>query len=258
MKRNREFFPQTSREKLLAEGGWEKPRRVLALQASHRGGRGFTAKVCDAITGGMKRAGAEVKTIILADLEFAPCRGCFKCWAPVSERCPLEDDLTPLIDSVPSYDLMLWALPLYVDAMPGLLKNAVDRMMVLNHPAILERDGRCIHPSRHQNMPALAVAATCGFWGRKNFGPLVAHLEALSLDQHTPLLAFMPRPDSLSLMDPDGRNEMAGVADSLAEAGQSLIERGSIPPKLLDEVCKPLLARSRYLELGKNWWKGRR
>jgi putative NADPH-quinone reductase len=251
-----DYFSETRQEMLLATGDWEAPRRVLAIQASHRGTRGMTNTICRALVRGMEQAGAGVESVVLADLKFSPCRGCFKCWGKNWGGCCQEDGLTELIKSIPSYDLMLWAMPLYVDGMPGLLKNLVDRMMVLNHPAILEREGRCIHPCRHQTMPYLAVVTTCGFWGTQNFAPLLAHMDALAIDQHTPLLAFLQRPDSLSLMHPQGREAMVGVKEALVGAGKQLIERGSVDTKLRQKIAGPLLTRSQYFDLGLNWWKG--
>jgi hypothetical protein len=256
MSQSLEYFQSTRQEELLAKGGWQPPRKVLAIQASHRGGRGATGRICQSLARGMEQAGAEVESVALADLEFAACRGCFKCWGKGWGRCCQEDGLTNLIESIPSFDLMLWAMPLYVDGMPGLLKNLVDRMMVLNHPAILNREGRCIHPSRHAAMPYLAVAAVCGFWGVENFAPLLMHMKALAQDQHTPLLAFLKRPDSLSLMLPQGREAMAGVEAALVAAGRQIIENGSVAQELAQEIAKPLLQRSRYFELGENWWEG--
>lgn len=256
MTQGQDYFAQTRQEELLAKGVWQAPRRVLAIQASHRGSRGVTDRICRAVVRGMEDAGAQVETVALADLEFSPCKGCFQCWGKGWGKCRLEDELTPLIESIPSYDLMFWAMPLYVDGIPGLLKNLVDRMMVLNHPAILDRGGRCIHPCRYAAMPYLAAAAVCGFWGPENFAPLIAHLKALVLDQHTPLLAFLERPDCLGLMLPQGRESMAAVEEALAAAGRQLIEKGSVKAKLARDIAKPLLPRSRYMQLGENWWKG--
>lgn len=258
MTKGRDYFARTRQEEFLARGVWRAPRKVLAIQASHRGSRGFTDRICQAVVQGMIEAGAQVEAVALADLTFSACAGCFRCWGPDWGRCPLDDDLTTLIGSIPSFDLMFWAMPLYVDGMPGLLKNLVDRMMVLNHPAILDQGGRCIHPCRHADMPYLAVAAVCGFWGPENFAPLVAHLGALALDQHTPLLAFLERPESLSLMHLQGRETMAAVEEALAAAGRQLIENGNVEAGLARDIARPLLARSRYMELAENWWKGRK
>ena len=130
-------------------------------------------------------------------------------------------------------------------------------MMVLNHPAILESGGGCLHPCLHADMPFLAVAAACGFWGGENFSPLWEHLRALARNQHTPLAAAFERPAGLGLMLPSGREAFARVEQALVRAGRELLQNGSVSPGLLREISSPLLDRSLYMDLGRNWWKGR-
>lgn len=249
------FFIQTRQENFQKLRVWEPPRRVLAIQASHRGGRGATNTVCEAMARGMESAGAQVRRVILSELEMKPCKGCFQCWVNEMGHCPQQDDLTTLLAEIPSYDLMFWALPLYVDCMPSLLKNLVDRMMILNHPAIVSQDGRCLHPSQHPAMPYLAIAAVCGFWSTENFAPLRVQMEALARNQHTPLLTFLQRPASLGLMLPEARREMERVEQDLEKAGRQLIEQGEVASLLAENIKRPLLSEERYWELAAGWWK---
>lgn len=248
--------PLTLNEARQRAGRWRPPSRVLVIQASPRGERGVAERLSSSLIRGMEGEGARVQLVRLAGLRAEPCRGCFKCWTSGDGRCPIDDDLGPLVEDIPGHDLMLWVTPLYMEGMPGLMKNFVDRMMVLNHPSILLRDGRCLHPCRHESMPDLAAAAVAGFYGLRTFDPLRRHLESLAVDQHTPLRAVLLRPDGLSLMHPLGREAFKGVDRALVEAGRNLVRRGSVPEEVSRAVSRPLVSLEQYLELAKQWWTG--
>lgn len=250
-------YRQTANEARHAAGLWRRPARALVLQASPRGARGVTEQVAQCLLEGLSAEVADARLVRLAELKAEPCRGCFKCWTNADGRCPINDDLAGLIDELPGLDLLVWATPLYVEGLPAQLKALVDRMMVLNHPSIFMDGERCIHPCRHESMPDLAVAAVAGFYGEDTFAPLLTHLRALAIDQHMPLLAFWPRPDSLSLMHPQGRETWKDVAEALRQAAQGLAREGTSPPAPTRAAARPLLPRAQYLELAQNWWKGR-
>ncbi len=248
-------YIQTDNEKDWLAHRWHRPRRVLGIQGSPRGRRGVTEQVYRSLMEGMETAGAEVTTLHLAGMEIQGCRGCFQCWVGDDPRCPIRDDLSPLLQEAPAYDLMVWAFPLYVDGMPGIVKNLLDRMMAFNLPEIQAVGEKCVHPCRYQRMPNLAVASVCGFYGTQNFDPLVRHLEALAFNQHTPLTACLLRPDSLSLMHPSGREAMRNVRSAIKCAGKQIVEKGAVDQTVLEDISRPLLDRETYLKLAKSWWK---
>ena len=252
---DRNYFIETENESDRRQGLWKPPRSILGIQGSPRGRQGATELTYAVLVKGLEQGGARVETVHLADLNLQPCIGCFKCWTNLEEGCPIKDDLTPLIDRIPSFDLMIWAMPLYMEGMPGLMKNLVDRLMVLNHPAIVRKEGRCVHPCCYSRMPNMVLLAVCGFFGTENFSPLLNHVNALAVDQHTPLAACLLRPDTLSLMRPEGRISMEGVKDALIRAGEQIVDKGTVSEDTIRETSRPLLEPEHYFELAKSWWK---
>jgi len=252
---NRRSFVVTDNERDLAAGLWTPPRRVLGVQASPRGKKGATERLYRALVKGLEQAGAAVETVYLGELKAEACRGCFRCWQDEGDDCRIHDDLTGLLTRMPTYDLMIWAAPVYVDAPPAQLKCLIDRMMVLNHPAIVERDGAWLHPCRHPRLPNLALLAVCGFWGVGNFAMTESYVRAAARHQHTPLLAALLRPESLSMMSPAARPALTQVMEALERAGAELVKEGKVRPETAQAISQPLLSREDYLELAGRWWQ---
>lgn len=248
-------YLETENERDYRAGKWKKPKRILDIHASSREKRGTTDLFLGQLKVGMEKAGAEVETVRLAGKNFKPCSGCFKCWTKTMGECPIQDDITDLIKSIPNYDLMVLATPLYIDGMSGLLKNFIDRTMLLNHPAVLSRGGRCLHPCRFSTMPNLVLLGVCAYYEIEHFNPLISHVEALSVNMHMPLLATLLRPETLSLMDRATDEKLRTVGSAFEEAGESLIKTGKIAEILLKRISSPFLSREQYLENSKAWWK---
>lgn len=252
---NRRSFTVTDNERDLAAGLWTPPRRVLGVQASPRAKKGATERMYRSLVKGLEKAGATVETVYLGELKAEACRGCFRCWQDDGDDCRIHDDLTGLLTRMPGYDLMVWASPVYVDAPPAQLKCLIDRMMVLNHPAIVEQDGAWLHPCRHPRLPNLALLAVCGFWGVENFAFIESYLRAAARHQHTPLLAALLRPESLSMMSPAARPALTRVLEALEQAGAELVNQGKVRPETAQAISQPLLSREDYLELAGRWWQ---
>ena len=248
-------YADTRNELGFYTGAWQRPKRILGIQAASRKKRGATEMIYANLIAGMERAGTEVDTVYLAEKDLKPCLGCFKCWTRDDGKCPVKDDITELVERIPEFNLMIFATPLYVDGMSGLLKNFIDRLMPLNHPSIFSKEGRCLHPSRHPIMPNLLLVSVCGFYEIENFESIVQHVSAISINMHMPLIATILRPETLSLMDRSAQTKMGQVKDALQEAGETVIYDGRIPDKTLQRISQPLLSRAEYLENAKTWWK---
>jgi hypothetical protein len=236
-------------------GVWKRPQRVLGVQGSPRKKHGATEIIYSSFIEGMEAAGVSTTTVYLADIKFSPCAGCFKCWIEEGGQCIIRDDMDNLLPSVPTYDMMILATPLYVDGMSGLLKNFIDRLMPLNHPAIVTRDGLCLHPSRCNRLPNLALIAVCGFYEIDQFKPLVQHVLSVARNMHTPLVCKILRPESLSFKNPLAFSRFGKVTESLRAAGKELVEKGSINRRVMNIISQHLLTREQYMMMGSSWWE---
>jgi len=70
--------------------------------------------------------GAKVETIVLNQLTYRGCQGCLAC-KNTSDKCVLEDDLTGVLESLATADIIVMAMPVYCSDVPGQVKCFLDR-----------------------------------------------------------------------------------------------------------------------------------
>ena len=122
--------------------------RILGVQGSPRKSRNTEALLRHALAAA-EEAGAETELVNLAEFTIKPCIGCNTCVK--EKRCPLddEDDMGTVKEALLRADGVVFASPSYFGAVPGLLKNAMDRSRSL------KMDG---HRLRDKVVSAVSVA----------------------------------------------------------------------------------------------------
>ena len=93
-------------------------------------------------------AGAEVEVFYTKKLKIRPCDGDLSCWLKTPGVCIHRDDMAWLLPKLGESDFLVLSIPLYVDGMPGPVKNLIDRMIPRGDMRIEIRGGRCGHPIR--------------------------------------------------------------------------------------------------------------
>ena len=99
--------------------------KVVCLLGSPRSG-GNSAAIARRFCAVAERLGAEVSTFALNELDYRGCQACMACKTK-RDSCILEDDLTPVLESVREADLLLMASPVYFGEISSQLKTFVDR-----------------------------------------------------------------------------------------------------------------------------------
>lgn len=105
--------------------------KILAINSSHRGMKGYTQFLIDKIFQGAREAGAECESITLAQLNITPCIGCNVCQTEKHYlKCVFEDkdDVKVVFDKMRHADLIVFATPVYEFAMSSRLKALLERI----------------------------------------------------------------------------------------------------------------------------------
>ena len=104
-------------------------KKIYAVNGSPRK-NGNTAQLLQKALEGAASAGAEVKLIQLADLNFSGCRSCFACkkLANPSPGCVLKDDLAEILKELFQADGIIMGSPIYFGAESGLYRNFLERL----------------------------------------------------------------------------------------------------------------------------------
>jgi multimeric flavodoxin WrbA len=105
--------------------------KITAINASHRGEEGFTHFLIDKIASGAVQEGASFETIVLTKHKINRCTGCQVCHTEKSYlKCIYEDqdDVKKIFDKMREADILIFATPVYIFSMSGLLKIFLDRI----------------------------------------------------------------------------------------------------------------------------------
>lgn len=105
--------------------------KILAINASHRGDKGFTHFLIDKIATGATQEGASFETIVLSKHKINHCTGCQVCHTEESYlKCIYEDedDVKEIFNKMREADIIIFATPVYLFSMSGLLKVFLDRI----------------------------------------------------------------------------------------------------------------------------------
>ena len=103
--------------------------KLLCISGSPRRGGNTDRLLNEAITGAAGK-GAQVKHIVLADLDIAPCAHCDGC-VQTGGRCVLEDDMQEIHEDIRQYDRFIVASPIYFMGLTAQVKAMIDRCQAL-------------------------------------------------------------------------------------------------------------------------------
>jgi len=102
--------------------------KVLGIAGSPRRGGNTDLLLAEVLRGAASR-GAEVKTIILNDLNISPCQHCDACLK--SGNCRIEDDMQMVYEEMERADRIVLASPVQFMGVSAQMKAMIDRCQAL-------------------------------------------------------------------------------------------------------------------------------
>lgn len=231
--------------------------RILAINGSHRGRRGFTQVLLDHMKAGAEEGGAEFETIVLAEKTINRCSGCETCHTERSYlRCVFEDkdEVQAIFREMRSADILVFATPVYVFAMSSLLKGFLDRinstgdvdkLRVSNHGLVFH------HIDAQLCSKPFVLVATCGNIEKETPKNVVDYFKTYSRFMDAPMLAALVRSGS-SLLGKSSDEELPKRADVLSayrEAGRDLALGGGISPRHIRQANRNIVPMSAPIKL---------
>ena len=102
--------------------------KVLGIAGSPRRG-GNTDLLLSEVMRGAASRGAEVKTIILSDLDIDPCQHCDTCLK--AGKCKIQDDMQMVYRELEQADRIVLASPIHFMSVTAQMKATMDRCQAL-------------------------------------------------------------------------------------------------------------------------------
>jgi multimeric flavodoxin WrbA len=207
--------------------------KVLAINSSHRGRRGCTQILLDKIAAGVTTSGGEFETVVLADKKINSCLACDYCSKPATMgHCVYEekDDMKEIIDRMRAADIVVYAAPVYVFNVTGMMKMFLDR---LNSTGV--EPGLCLSDSglifhrvdRQVTGKPLVILTLCANIEAETVKNVVAYFKTYAKFLDAPIVGTLVRRMSGTLEETDSAR-VASVLEAYVQSGRELATQGKI------------------------------
>lgn len=217
--------------------------------------KGNTQIVLNPFLVGLRHAGAETDVVMLARQKIEPCIGCFTCYAETPGECIHNDNMPSLMKRISAADLMVLAVPVYLDGMASPAKIMFDRCVTFLDPHFERHGDRLRHPLRYAFPKKLCLVSVCGFPGLHNFDPLRLHMERIAGNLHAEFVGAVLRPAVFSiLLTKKYPERVKAVMDAFRTAGEELGADGRISPETAAAAVQDICSVDELMETANRFW----
>jgi len=232
--------------------------RIVAFNGSPMGRKSRTQILVDAFLEGTRRAGAETETVFLAEHSILPCDECMSCRVPkFGGECARKDDGQALLEKALGADIVLFATPLIMDSMSGILKIFLERWLPLVDSRFQARQGQGTMPARRARIPDWIILSTCSFPEQYHFQAMSRTFRELSSRFGNRIAAEIYRgeADLFGRLGEMSHPEALGpYLDLLRTAGTEIMKNGTLSPDTADLLDRPLIPYEQYVQEGNAAW----
>lgn len=230
--------------------------KILIINGSPRGNQGNTAHLLASFMEGVKETcDVNVREIIVAEKNIAPCMGCFSCWVGDCGKCCMDDDMTQIIDDIVWADAVIWSFPLYYFNVPGPVKTLIDRTLPMLHPYMVDDSnvqGSGAHSFRYDlTSKKYVLISTCGFYSAEGNYDGVESLFDHMYGKGNYETVFTGEGALFSI--PQLAYLTDGYLANVRKAGSEFI-RGKITDKTGEALKELMIPREQYEEMCNSGW----
>ncbi|MEW5819135.1 MAG: flavodoxin family protein [Cyanobacteriota bacterium] len=225
--------------------------KITAFNGSPKAENSATNVIVQEFLTGAKEAGAETENVFLAHKKIHHCIGCFTCWMKTPGKCAMNDDMAELLEIYINSDIIVFASPVYVGGVTGIMKDFLDRLIPVADPHIaLSKDGISYHKSRisKDSSTGIVIISNCGFPENVHFDYFKSCFKYLELMEASKIVGEIYRSQGpMLLVDNPLLNLIVdGYKKKVRKAGKEVVEKGIISPELQEDMIKPLIPYNEY------------
>jgi multimeric flavodoxin WrbA len=224
--------------------------KITAVNGRPRGKNGNTFVMIEQVLKGAENKGAKTKHILLHNKKIHHCIGCFTCWFKTPGVCVFTDDMTNLLSSL-DCDILIFATPLYVDNVTGIMKNFMDRL-IPNVLPFFEKDefGETVHKVEKNKIPKFVIVSNCGFPEQSHFQALSNLFKRVARNYQTQIIAEIYRGQGELLKN---KNilllpVLMRYKKLLRKAGEELATNMQLSHETISKLERPLIPNDIYFK----------
>ncbi len=209
---------------------------------------------------GAKSAGATVEEFKLSKLDIHQCDGCYMCWTKIPGECVHKDIMSELREKYRSADLVIFASPLYIFNVTGIMKTFMDRLLPILKPYMLidKQDGHITHPDRFPELgeQGFIVFSASGFPDvDNNFDGLKGMYRAWdSHNENTHLMGEFFLTAAEMLPQSVYKNRRDKVEKACFDAGVQVVNESKIDYKYMSAVSNPRVSNKTFQNQADSFW----
>jgi len=209
---------------------------------------------------GAKEAGANVEYFKLKNYNIKECSGCYTCWTKTPGKCIFKDDMTILREKYREADLVVFASPLYIFNVTGILKTFMDRLLPILQPyMLLNNKGNIMHPDRfpEKGEQGFVVFSASGFPDvAHNFDGLTGMYRAWnSHNENTHLMGEFYMPAAEMIVQPVYEERRELIKDLCIKAGKQIVTEGFVDKEIMNKIQDPLVSKETFQQQADAFWE---
>jgi multimeric flavodoxin WrbA len=232
-------------------------RKILAINGSHRGERGLTHVLVEQMRIGAEEDGSGFETVVLANQKINQCLGCEVCHTEKSYlRCVFEDkdDVKSIQDRMSEADIIVYATPIYVFTMSGLMKRFIDRMNSTGDTGKLRVSKKGLF--FHHIDPAVCskpfvLVTVCGNIEDETSRNAVSYFRTFSRFMDAPMVGQLVRTSAFLLHTKDEKDlpKKREILEAFRQAGKELATSGAIAGRTKRQATKNVIEMPSIIRL---------
>jgi multimeric flavodoxin WrbA len=223
--------------------------KILALNGSHRGKKGVTQALINQIALGARDGGAGFENVVLAERRIEQCLGCEVCHTEKSYlKCVFagKDDVKGILERMAEADIIIYATPIYIFNMSGLMKRFLDRINSIGDSGRLAVSKKGLffhHIDRAVCSKPFVVLTVCGNIEDETSRSVVSYFKTFSRFMDAPMVGVLTAKSSLLLKKEGDKAppKKALVISAFREAGRELAESGRIARKTMKHASQHVI-----------------
>jgi len=217
--------------------------KILAINSSYRGDKGHTRFLIDKLFKGTTERGAECEVVTLSKKKINICIACNVCQTENHFlKCVFEekDDVRSIFNKMASADLIIFASPVYIFGISGLMKIFLDRIHSTGNVKDLRvsKSGLIFHHINHSICSKPFVTLVC-FDNLEDETPknILSYFKTYSKFMDAPQVGTLIRNAGALTghgKDPEREKKFTKIYDvynAYEQAGRELVEYGKITNK---------------------------
>ena len=231
--------------------------KITAFNASMRGEKSITTIMLREFLRGAKEAGAVTEHVILKKMKINRCLGCLNCWIKTPGACVQKDDHPGLLEKYMASDVVVFASPVYVENVTGLMKDFIDRLIPITDPHFMVGDhGETKHFKRYDKYPGIVAMSNSGFVEQTAFDVLRLMFRRVAKSMSAELIGEIYRGGGglLGLDQPALSPLVDEYKALLRKCGAEIVQRRVLSDETALQLEKQIVPTEIYNMQVNAWW----